>query len=172
MSLAYIDDKARVGGVRYGHLTTFLFRPDLDAWLRDVDALFVEVRCDFDCCIAFYACDGFFNSLLYVLMIVRFYLLALLLVHLVHDDLGLGDHLVALMHALLDGAAFRNFRPVLAAQRILASHLWLLIRGECGSRLIRKVELVALVDQSLLLIGGHLDADVQLGIHPLLSRAA
>ena len=160
MALANIYDKARVSGVRYGHLTAFLFRPDLDAWLCDVDALFVEIRCDFDCCIAFHACDGFFNSLLYVLMIVSFYLLALLLVHLVHDDFGLGDHLVALLHALLDRAAFRNFRPVLAAQRILACHLWLLIRGERGCRLIREVELVALVDQSLLLIGGHLDANI------------
>ena len=35
-------------------------------------------------------------------MVVRFYLLTLLLVHLVDDDLGLGDHLMAVVHALLD----------------------------------------------------------------------
>lgn len=43
VTLANINDKARVRLLLKCDLSTFLLRPDLDAWLRDVDPLFVQI---------------------------------------------------------------------------------------------------------------------------------
>lgn len=88
---ADIDDETRISFLLNGNFSTLLFRSNFNAWLRDLDFLFVEVRCDFDSGVTIYKVDGVCNRILNIFIEVVHFLIVSVLVN---DDFGAIFHVV------------------------------------------------------------------------------